>query len=90
MTDTSEGILTVDDGALIVTSVAAAAGPGGIEKNELLRQADLISNHIADWKTGAGLYDLFRKGEIRVFLNDDETDVLIVQSGPDYPPRRTP
>jgi hypothetical protein len=88
MTDSTEGILTVEDGALIVTSVAAAAGPGGIEKTELLRRADLISDHIADWKTGAGLYDLFRKGEIRVFLNGDETDVLVVQSGPDYPARR--
>lgn len=88
MTDNSDGILTVEDGALIVTSVVAEAGPGGIEKTELLRRADLIADHIAGWKTGADIYELFRRGEIRVFLNDDETDVLIVQSEPGYPPRR--
>ncbi|WP_432020968.1 hypothetical protein [Streptomyces sp. 1222.5] len=88
MTDT-EGILTIEDGTLIVTSVVAAAGSDGIEKNELLRRADLIADHIAGWKTGADLYELFRRGEIRVFLNDDETDVLIVQSEPGYPPRRS-
>lgn len=88
MTDSSSnGILTVEDGALIVTSVVAAAGAAGIEKTELLRRADLIADHIAGWKNGADLYELFRRGEIRVFLNDDETDILIVQSGPDYPPR---
>lgn len=90
MTDSTEGILTVDDGALIVTSIVAAAGAAGIEKTELLRRADLIADHIAGWKTGADLYELFRRGEIRVFLNDDETDVLIVQSEPGYQPRRTP
>lgn len=89
MTDSTEGILTVEDGALIVTSVVAEAGPGGIEKTELLRRADLIADHIAGWKTGADLYELFRRGEIRVFLNDDETDVLVVQSERDYPPRGT-
>lgn len=87
MTDSPEGILDVEDGALIVASVAAAAGPDGIEKSELLRRAGLVSDHIADWKTSAGLYDLFRTGQIRVLLSDDETDVLVVQSEPDYPAR---
>lgn len=90
MTHKPDTILSDEDGTLIITSVVAAAGPAGIEEPELLRQADLIAEHVTRWKTGAAIYRMFTRGEIRLALTDDETDVRIITTEPNYPARSTP
>lgn len=74
-----DDILTTEDLALILRSVVEQAGPDGLLKDEAIRRAELVADHVRNWKVSAGLYSLFAAGDIRLELTDDETDIRVVQ-----------
>lgn len=70
-------ILSENDHQRIVVSVVRQAGPDGITEDELLRRAELLADHVRNWKVSAGMYDLYRKGQVEIELTPDESDVKL-------------
>lgn len=75
MTDTTpdddEGILTEEDHRTLITALVRGAGPDGIERTELIRQANVAADWLADQKLGAALYRLVTEQKLDLHVDEE-------------------
>jgi hypothetical protein len=66
-----ENPITDRDVERILKAVVRAAGPAGIERNDMLSQAETIADEISGLKVGAAIYAGFARGLLVPFVNTD-------------------